>query len=856
MSSGVFSQGHARPIVAGVLMTVLLLSGCGGGGSSLSPTTYSVGGSVTGLRSGASVVLQNDGGNSTTVGANGAFTFSVPVESGSGYSVTVATQPNGQACTVSGGSGTVASTDVTSVSVSCSITGYSVGGTVSGLTSGESVVLEDDGGNSTPVSANGTFTFSSDVAIGSGYSVTVTTQPTGQTCSVSDGSGTVSSADITNVSVTCVNNPALAMVAGTSIGPGNADGALTTARFNSPFGVAIDSSGNTYVVDADSDVVRKITAAGAVSIFAGSPGQPGSADGYPPGARFNTPRGIAVDGAGNVYVSDTGNDTIREITPAGLVSTLAGQPGIAGSTNGVGPAAQFSGPQGIATDASGNVYVADSFNNQIREISAGGVVTTLAGQTSCGATDGAVSNAEFCRPFGLATDSAGNVYVADSENDTIRRISAGTVSTLAGTAGQAGSADGTGTAATFSLPSGLTVAASGNIIYVADTGNGTVREVTTGGVVTTLAGTAGVLGYANATGPAAQFRGGQGPAVDSQGNVYLADNNNLTIRRITPAGVVSTFAGVAPQLGDTDGMGQAAQFYAPDGLATDSAGNVYVADTLNCEIRKMTSAGVVTTLAGSPSLCAFPQWGNLNGIGSAAEFAWPNGVAVDGSGNVYVADTYNDEIREVTPAGTVTTFAGTGSNFNSPFGLTIDSAGNLYVADTGNDTIRKITPAGAVSVFAGSTGVAGSQDGTGLAATFSGPQAITIDSGGNLYVADTGNNIIRKITPAGSVSTLAGTAGVIGSVDATGPNAEFNHPTGIAVDGSGNLYVVDAWNYTIRKVTPAGVVTTLVGVAGQTGFTPGALPGVLDAQTAGIAISGSTLYISTYAGIAAVTNLP
>ena len=772
MGSGVHSQGRGRPIVAGSLAAVLLLSACGGGGGgNIAPTSYSIGGSVSGLQGGASVVLQNNGGNSTTVSANGAFIFS------------------------------------------------------------------------------------SALASGSGYSVTVSTQPTGQTCSVSGGSGTVGSSNVTSVAVSCANNPALAMVAGTGIGPGNTDGSVTTARFNSPFGVAIDASGNTYVVDADSDTVRKITAAGTVSTFAGTPGQPGSADGTGAAARFSTPRGIAVDSAGNVYVSDTGNDTIREITPTGSVTTLAGTAGVAGMADGTGAAAEFSGPQGIATDGSGNVYVADSFNNRIREIAPGGVVTTLAGQTACGTTDGAASSAEFCRPFGIASDSAGNVYVADSENDTIRKISAGTVSTLAGTAGQAGSTDGTGTGATFSLPSGLALDASGNI-YVADTGNATVRMITAGGVVTTLAGSAGVLGYADAAGSAAQFRGGQGPAVDAQGNVYLADNNNLTIRRITPSGVVSTFAGIAPQLGDTDGLGQAARFYAPDGLATDSAGNVYIADTLNCEIRKMTSGGAVTTLAGSPSLCAFPQWGNANGVGPAAEFAWPNGVAVDGSGNVYVADTYNDEIREVTSAGTVTTFAGTGSNFNSPFGLTIDGAGNLYVADTGNDTIRKITPAGAVSVFAGSTGVAGSQDGTGLAATFSGPQAITIDSGGNLYVADTGNNIIRKITPSGSVSTLAGTAGVIGSVDASGSNAEFNHPTGITVDGSGNLYVVDAWNYTIRKVTPAGVVTTLVGVAGQTGFTPGALPGVLDAQTAGIAISGSTLYISTYAGIAAVTNLP
>jgi sugar lactone lactonase YvrE len=766
------SPGQRQPLVAGVLTTVLLLSGCGGGGGSIVTSSFTVGGSVSGLQSGESVILENNGGNPTTV------------------------------------------------------------------------------------NASGTFTFADAVASGSGYSVTVTTQPAGQTCSVSEGSGTVGSANITTVSVSCASNPAaLAMIAGTGTGPGNTDGTLTTARFNNPFGVAIDASGNTYVVDADSDTVRRITAAGAVSTFAGTPGQPGSADGMGAAARFRSPRGIAVDGAGNVYVSDTGNDTIREITPAGSVTTLAGTAGIAGMADGTGAAAQFSGPQGIATDSSGNIYVADSFNNRIREIAPGSVVTTLAGQTACGSTDGVVSTAQFCRPFGLATDGTANVYVADSGNDTIRRISAGQVTTVAGTPGLVGSADGTGGSATFSLPSGLAVDASGNI-YVADTGNATVRAITTGGGVTTLAGTASVLGYADGTGPAAQFRGGQGPAVDSHGNVYLADNSNLTIRKITPQGVVSTFAGAAPELGNADGTGHAARFYGPNGLATDSSGNVFIADTFNCEIRKMTPTGTVTTLAGSPNQCAYPQFGNADGTGAAAQFAWPNGVAVDSSGNVYVADTQNETIRKITPAGVVTTFAGTTSDFNSPSGLITDSAGNVYVADTGNDTIRKITPAGMVTTLAGAALSPGSADGDGAAARFSAPLAITIDSGGNLFVSDSNNNTIREITPAGAVTTLAGTAGVTGSADGTGSGAQFNDPAGITIDASGNLYVVDAGNYTIRKITPGGVVTTVVGVAGQTGFTTGALPGVLDAQTEGVAISGSSLYISTYAGIAVITNLP
>ena len=746
-------------------------------------------------------------------------------------------------------------------------TSYTIGGTISGLQSGESVVLQNNGADTTTVRADGAFTFAGRMISGSTYSVAVATQPAGQTCSITNDSGTVDAANVTNVSVTCVSNPGLAMLAGSSIGPGSADGTSAAARFNSPFGVAIDAAGNAYVADADSHTIRKITAAGTVSTFAGTAGQAGDADGTGAAARFHTPRGIAVDGTGNVYVADTGNETIRKITPSGVVTTLAGTAGLAGNADGTGSAARFDGPQAIGTDSAGNVYVADAFNNLIREITPAGVVSTLAGSGACGSGDGTGAAAAFCLPFGLSVDGSGNVYVADSFNNTIRQVtSAGVVSTLAGHAGVAGGDDGTGTAATFNLPSGVAVDSAGNI-YVADTGNATVRLVTASGVVTTLAGTTGVLGYADGTGSAALFRGGQGPAVDAQGNVYLADNNNETIRKITPLGVVTTIAGTAPGVGTVDGTGATAQFWGPDGLAVDSGGDVYVADTFNCKIRRMTSTGTVTTLAGSPIRCISREFGAADGTGAAAQFAWPKAVATDAAGNVYVADMLNDTIRRVTPGGAVSTIAGaaglpgsadgTGSaaRFNQPSGLTTDSAGNVYVSDTGNDIIRKITPAGEVTTLAGTAGSAGSTDGTGAAARFSAPLGITIDGTGNLYVADTGNDTIREITQARTVTTLAGKAGLGGSADGVGQLARFNSPTGVTSDASGNLYVVDAWNYTIRKITPAAAVSTLVGVAGHTGFTPGALPGRLDAGITGVAVSGSTLYISTYAGIAEVTNL-
>jgi hypothetical protein len=222
--------------------------------------------------------------------------------------------------------------------------------------------------------------------------------------------------------------------------------------------------------------------------------------------------------------------------------------------------------------------------------------------------------------------------------------------------------------------------------------------------------------------------------------------------------------------------------------------------------------------------------GSGDGTGSAARFYNPWGVAVNSAGNVYVADAYNHTIRKVTPGGVVTTLAGlagssgsvggTGSaaRFYYPYGAAVDSAGNVYVADTGNCTIRKVTPGGMVVTLAGLAGSSGSADGTGSTARFSAPYGVAVDSAGNGYVADT---LIRKVTPSGVVTTLAGAAGGSGSANGTGSAARFNKPCAAAVDGAGNVYVADMCNDTIRKVTPGGVVTTLAGLAGSDGSADG-----------------------------------
>ena len=296
---------------------------------------------------------------------------------------------------------------------------------------------------------------------------------------------------------------------------------------------------------------------------------------------------LAACGGGGGGISGISNNP--NYTNRGVVTTLAGTAGISGSTDGTGAAARFFYPYGVAVDSSDNVYVADSDNHTIRKITPGGVVTTLAGTAgSRGNIDATGAVARFNTPIGVAVDSSDNVYVADADNQTIRKITpGGVVTTLAGTAGSFGSTDGTGAAARFFYPYGVAVDSSNNV-YVADIGNQTIRKITALGVVTTLAGTAGSSGSTDGPGTTtALFNRPSSVAVDSSDNVYVADTYNNTIRKITPGGVVTTLAGTAGSSGSDDGTGAAARFYTPRGVAVDSRGNVYVADTYNHTIRKI-----------------------------------------------------------------------------------------------------------------------------------------------------------------------------------------------------------------------------------------------------------------------------
>jgi len=321
--------------------------------------------------------------------------------------------------------------------------------------------------------------------------------------------------------------------------------------------------------------------------------------------------------------------------------------------------------------------------------------------------------------------------------------------------------------------------------------------------VARVAGSAGARGFADGQGASARFNGPEGLAIDPPGNLYVTDTYNDLIRKITPEGVVTTLAGSPGTLGSADGMGPAAQFRQPEGIAMDAAGNLYIADMFNHAIRKMNPQGLVTTLAGSE------KPGYADGKGKKASFNQPFGVTVDASGTVYVTEIGNHLIRKISPEGMVTTVAGSGrqgfangtglaASFSQPHGLAVDGAGNLYVADTANQMIRKITPAGLVLTLAGS-GRQGSVDGPGPGAEFNFPIGIALGPSGSVYVADTFGNKIRKITAGGMVSTVAG-SGALGSDDGKGGKASFSNPFGIEVDTLGNVYVSDWGSHLIRKI--------------------------------------------------------
>lgn len=398
---------------------------------------------------------------------------------------------------------------------------------------------------------------------------------------------------------------------------------------NLPFyGLVSDGSGNIYATDTFNRTIRQIKPDGVVSIFAGTVDLFSNKDGTVNVATFESPAGISIDGGGSIYITD--GHRIRKIYYASTVSTAAGS-GKQGWIDGIASLSSFKSPEGIAIDLDENIYVADTFNNKIRKISRGGLVSTLAGSGAQGFIDGPGSSASFYNPQGVAVDISGNVYVADSGNGTIRKIDrAGVVSTMLDRA--------TSDKVKIKSPSGVAVDFNGNV-YVA--GLSKIYKISVTGMVTELAGSGGT-GYADGASAAASFYRPFGLAVDYVGNVYVADTINNKVRKITPDGVVSTLAGTG-DAGFLDGIGTTARFNKPHGIAVDATGNVYVADYWSNKIRKISTTGWVSSLAGSGVL------GDLDGIDKIATFSNPIGIAVDAKGDIYVGDFGSRKIRKISP---------------------------------------------------------------------------------------------------------------------------------------------------------------------------------------------------------------
>jgi sugar lactone lactonase YvrE len=560
---------------------------------------------------------------------------------------------------------------------------------------------------------------------------------------------------------------------------------------------AIDQDpGNSFTFITSSRVKRLSADLGTITPVAGGPFA-GSTDGAAASASFNQPLGLTQDAAGNIYIADTGNHTIRRIAADGTVSTLAGLPGTSGTADGTGSAARFNRPWGIALGPDGDLYVADQSNNLIRRVTTAGVVTTYAGSGINGYADGAPATAKFSSPEGVAVAANGDVLVADYSNARIRRIVrsgnvAGTVQTLAGNGtSTAASPDGIGTAAVIGGPEGIVL--RGNTLTVRDFA-GLLRQIDlTSAAVTTLTGSRTLgEGYADGSTATARIRA---PAIGltgaPNGGFMLADD--LALRVVSATGTVRTIASHAAAGVTPTGVGTLAQmpFSVPTALTVDPAGNVVIADKATRTVRRISPAGVVTLAAGltgsfgGATPAGFPVGGPVDGVGSEAQFSdLGYAIASDSAGVLYVADNYG--LRRIgtgnattQPAGSTTAFGavdanGAAARFNRIFGLAVGPGGDVFAGDSGNAAVRRIDPAGNVTTYAGVMGQSARVDGPIAVARFSLPGQVVFAPDGALYVVERFDGVIRRIAPDGlSVSTLAAPSGVTGS---------------IAVDAAGTLY--------------------------------------------------------------------
>jgi uncharacterized protein (TIGR03437 family) len=593
----------------------------------------------------------------------------------------------------------------------------------------------------------------------------------------------------------------LRVIAGNGLNAFSGDGGpARAAALSRPNGLTLDAAGNILLADAGNNKIRGISPDGTIRTVAGSGSFGSSGDGGPATqATLATPGAVATDAAGNVYITDNNSQRIRMVTPAGVISTVAGN-GSAASTGDGGPAtaAGIFAPAGIAVDSSGNIYVSEGFA-RVRKFKVGGTIATFAGSNQSGFSGdgGPAAQARLFFPAGLAFDAAGRLYIADSYNEAVRRVNLdGTIATIAGNGVGAFTGDGgPATSASLSRPTGVAVAGDGTV-YIADTENDRIRKISTSGIITTVAGSGLFLGDGGAS-TDARLDQVADVALDSAGNVY-ALTTDRRVRKVTPAGTITTFAGsgrAKPENQGDGGLATNAGFQnPPTGIAVDSQGAMYIAN--NLVIRKVTTDGVISTF--TPAVTS-------NG----------NRLSVDAASNLYLSvSNPGAQVLKITQAKSITPFAGTNqpgysgdggpalSAALSSFlgGTTTGPDGSVYICDAGNNRVRRVDRAGVITTFAGNG--TGSDSGDGGPATAAGvpsPQSVVFDAKGNLYIADAGR--IRKVAAGGTISTYAGTGRYGFSGDGgTAVAASFETPSGLAVDAQGNLYVADSGNLRVRVI--------------------------------------------------------
>lgn len=599
--------------------------------------------------------------------------------------------------------------------------------------------------------------------------------------------------------------------------------------------ITMDAQGNLYGL-ADCDI-RRVSPDGTVTTVARLTPDGNCNLGN---EKFIAIEGLARDVMGNFYISDGFNAVIRKVTPGGVTSVLAGTEGVFGTEDGKGATARFISPKALAVDLAGIVFVADE--EAVRRISPDGTVLSFRFNLSGGSGEMAP-----LLPVGMAVDADGAAYTMDSQTQRLLRIPRDSVARLlTGTAAipsQDQIRDGPGEQASFFRVKALTMDAQGNV-YLAD--NTTLRKYSRAGVVSTLAGQAGVSDSLDGPAAAARFLGLFALAADpGSGRLVVADTL-VGFRTVATDGGVATPGGRS-SFGSTDNAGAQARFSLPRGVAMDAQGNAYVADHASGTIRKVSGTGTVTTLALIDAI------DGPNGVGSATRLSLPTSMASDAAGNLYVIDfgfgtSFGaGEVRRITPQAVVSTIFNLGDVTSTQFDgacvrpnpeftdVAADTAGSVYFVGPDSGIICKFTAQGQFVLIAGNPQESGSADGPALAARFSSPTHMAFDTAGNLYVSDAGNHTMRKISPEGVVSTVAGQAGQAGDADGVGAAARFSTPGDLAVAQDGSVYVADLGNRAVRRLAPDGTVSTFIRAEGTA---------ALGAPTALAIGPGGRLYIA------------